>query len=171
MIRILTAIALATLTTLASTAAFAAEPSHAWVGGLFGLSVPNYDQTTSRGMFGITAGAKLGDNLGVGAYYLSSAKDENGTKFNYDLYGVQLSYHFDGEANGAWFGGRVGTSKINVGSSSYSPLNIGAVGGYDYMFTDHLSLGGEVNWMSISESQPLKSFSTLNFLAALKIWF
>lgn len=167
MIRSLAALA---LSTLISVPALAAEIPHAWVGGLLGISVPNYDNTTSRGMFGLTAGAKLGDNLGLGAYYMTSSKDENGGRFNYDLYGVQLSYHFDGEATGAWFGGRVGTSKIDVGSS-YSPMNIGAVAGYDYLLTDHLSLGGEINWMSISESSPLKSFSTLNFLGALKLWF
>jgi hypothetical protein len=164
-----TLLALATVVFI-STPVFAADIPHAWVGGLFGLAVPNYDNTSSRGMFGVTLGAKLGDNLGIGAYYLSSAKDENAGRFNYDLFGVQLSYHFDGDATGAWFGGRVGTSKIDVGQT-YSPMNIGAVAGYDYMLTDHLSLGGEVNWMSISESAPLKSFSTLDFLAALKLWF
>ena len=172
MIRTLLALAVAAFV---STHALAAEIPHAWVGGLFGLAVPNYDGTTSRGMAGLTVGAKLGDNLGLGAYYLSSSKDETGGRFNYDLYGIQASYHFDGDAVGAWFGGRIGTSKIDASSSgisvSASPMNIGAVGGYDYMLTDHISLGGEVNWMSISESLPVKSFSTLDFLAALKLWF
>lgn len=168
MIRSLIALA---ASVLVSAPALAADIPHAWVGGLFGLAVPNADHSTTRGMFGVTLGAKLGDNLGLGAYYTSSAKDEDTVgRFNYDLFGVQLSYHFDGEASGAWFGGRIGTSKIDVGTT-YSPMNIGAVAGYDYLLTDHLSLGGEVNWMSISESSPLKSFSTLDFLAALKIWF
>jgi len=168
MIRSLAALA---LSALISVPAFAAEIPHAWVGGLFGLAVPNADNTSTRGMFGLTAGAKLGDNLGVGAYYLTANKDENTIgRFNYDLYGVQLSYHFDGEATGAWFGGRIGTSKIDTGAT-YSPMNFGVVGGYDYLLIDHVSLGGEINWMSISESAPLKSFSTLDFLAAVKFWF
>jgi hypothetical protein len=169
--RSIAGLAVAFLTTMAARPAHAIEIPHAWAGGLFGLSVPNADDTTSRGMYGITAGAKLGDNLGLGAYYLTSHKDESSTQFNYDLYGVQLSYHFDGEASGAWFGGRIGTSKVTVGADSKSPLNIGVVGGYDYMLVDHLSIGGEVNWMSISEASPISGFSSLDFLAALKLWF
>jgi hypothetical protein len=153
-----------------SAPAHASEMPHAWVGGLFGLAVPNYDNTTSRGAYGLTAGAKLGDNLGVGVYYISSQKNENLGKFNYDLFGVQFSFHFDGEATGAWFGGRIGTSKVDTGSS-YSPMNYGLVGGYDYLFIPQASIGGEVSWMSISQSAPLNSFSSLNFLAALKFWF
>lgn len=163
--------ALAAALSLAAFSANAADIPHAWVGGLFGLSVPNYSNTTSRGMYGLTAGAKLGDNLGVGAYWNSSQKDETLGKFNYDLYGVQLSYHFDGEASGAWFGGRLGTSKITVAGSSFSPMNFGLVAGYDYEFAPHVSFGGEINWMSISSSAPLDSFSTLDFLLALKLRF
>src|ERR1700733_4941551 len=74
-------------------------PAHAadggengWVGGLFGLTVPNADNTTSRSMYGITAGAKLGSEYGIGVYYLTSRQNETiygvSTPFNYDLYGV-----------------------------------------------------------------------------------
>jgi hypothetical protein len=170
-IRQLMIVALATVTLGSSVNAKASEIPHAWVGGLFGLSVPNADNSSSRGMFGITGGAKIGDNLGVGGYSLSSQKDETFGKFNYDLFGVQVSYHFDGDATGAWFGGRIGTTKVDSGALNFSPMNIGAVAGYDYLLAQHISLGGEVSWMSISESSPLKSFSTLNFLAALKFWF
>ncbi len=175
MIRQFLVASFAAFTLGASSTALAAEIPHAWVGGLFGLSVPSADSTSARGMYGITLGAKIGDNLGVGGYYLSSQKDESGGKFNYDLFGVQVSYHFDGDATGAWFGGRIGTSKVNVGPSNFSPMNIGAVAGYDYLLAQHLSLGGEVNWMSIPDASSglssLKGFSTLNFLAALKFWF
>lgn len=172
MIRQFLIAAIAILTLGLATPAHAAEIPHAWVGGLFGLSVPNADNTSSRGMYGITLGAKLGDNLGLGGYYMSSQKDESIIgKFNYDLFGVQLSFHFDGDATGAWFGGRIGTSKVNTTSGSYSPMNLGAVGGYDYLLAEHISLGGEVNWMSISSASPQAGFSTLNFLAALKLWF
>lgn len=155
---------------LSAQAAQAAEIPHAWVGGQFGLAVPNADGTTARSMVGLTLGAKLGDNLGLGAYYQASHKDETARRFNYDIYGVQLSYHFDGDATGAWFGGRVGTSKVDTGST-YSPMNIGVVAGYDYLISGPLSLGGEVNWMSISDSGALAGFSTLDFLLALKLWF
>ena len=50
--------------------------ANGWVGVQGGLSVPNYSNTTARPMFGITAGAKLGSEFGIGAYYNTSKKDE-----------------------------------------------------------------------------------------------
>ena len=168
--RILFGLLVVALSGAYSASALAADLPHAWIGGLFGLAVPNANNTTSRGMYGLTVGAKLGDNLGVGAYYNTSNKDETAGRFNYDLYGVQLSFHFDGDAVGSWFGGRIGTSKVDTGTI-YSPMNYGLVAGYDYLFAPHVSLGGELNWMSISSSGNLNSFSTLDFLLALKLWF
>lgn len=152
-------------------AARAATIPRAWVGGHYGLAVPNADKTTTRGMYGITAGAKLGTELGLGVYYFGAHKDESpGVAFDYDLYGIELGYHFEGEANGAFFAGRIGTSKVNVAGTSYSPTNLGVAGGYDYMFTDHLSIGGEASFMSIQSAGALSSFTTLDFLGSIKIW-
>ena len=67
-----------------------------WVGVQGGMSVPNYSNTSARSLFGITGGAKVGSEFGVGGYYQSSKKDEaaNGVTFSfgYDLYGVMLAY-------------------------------------------------------------------------------
>ncbi|MEK7357440.1 MAG: outer membrane beta-barrel protein [Bdellovibrionota bacterium] len=146
-----------------------------WVGGLFGLSIPNADQTTSRGAFGITGGAKLGSEWGIGGYYLTSHKDETGGKFGYDLYGIEFAYHFEGEAAGVYLGGRVGTSKITSGAITTSPTNYGAVAGFNHFLSDHVSLGGELNFFSVPESTStattVKGFTMLNFLAAAKFWF
>lgn len=160
-----------TVTLLSVPTARAEEIPRAWIGGLYGISVPNAAGTTARGMFGFSAGAKLGTEWGLGAYYMNSQKSESGTNFDYALYGVQFGYHFEGEANGVFVAGRIGTSKVDSGTTSVSPMNLGVVGGYDYMFTDHLSIGGEVNFMSISQASPINAFTTLDFLGAVKIWF
>ena len=172
----------------ATSAVALAEPA-GWVGGLFGLSIPNYDNTSSRLMYGITGGAKVGTELGLGAYYLTSSKDEDaavagGAKqpFNYDMFGIEFAYHFEGEAKGVYVGGRLGTSKIKAGSPvSYttSPVHYGAVGGYNKFLGENFSLGGEFNFMSVPESsvdvngtsQKIKAFSMLNFLFSAKLWF
>ncbi len=157
---------------LLSTSPAQAIDSKGWVGGLYGLTVPSYNGTGARGIYGLTAGAKVGTEFGVGVYYTSSQKRESIGDFNFDLYGVQAGYHFEGEANGVFIAGRIGTSKIAVnGATNVSPMNVGAVVGYDYMLGDHLSLGGEISYMSIAASAPIESFTTLNFLAALKLWF
>ena len=158
--------------------ASSSDPS-GWVGALGGMTIPNADNTTSRLAFGITGGAKLGSEWGVGGYYLTSSKDESVGKFGYDLYGVEVSYFFEGEAAGVYLGGRLGTSKLTAGiagtDTTTSPMNWGAVAGVNKFLGDNFSLGGEVNFFSIPESTSnavtLKGFTMLNFLASAKFWF
>lgn len=164
-----------------------ADDPHGWIGGALGLSIPNADSTTSRGIYGISGGAKLGSEWGIGAYFLTSSKDEStstGTiAFNYELYGVEFAYHFEGEAVGAYIGGRVGTSKVKSGSGttlvSTSPSHYGLVGGYNHFLTNQFSLGGEINYLSVPSSSAsvsgspvtINSFSIMNFLFTGKLWF
>ena len=151
------------------------EDRQGWAGGLVGISVPNADNTSSRLMYGVTAGAKLGSEYGLGAYFLNSEKKEDLTDFNYQLFGVQLSYHFEGEAAGAYFGARVGISKVKTLIGETSPTNYGVVGGYDHALGDRFSLGGEASYMAVakgtSNGQPIDAFGMINFLASLKFWF
>jgi hypothetical protein len=162
----------------------AAEGERAlWIGGAYGLLVPNKSQTTARPMMGATLGAKIGTELGLGAYYFSSQKDEGSAlgKFNLDFYGVEGTYHFEGEAKGAYFGVRLGITKMNFGVTEVtaSPFHAGIIGGYNHWLTDHVSLGGDVSFYSVSKGEatppggtPLsvESFSALGFLATLKFW-
>lgn len=179
--------------------AFAAADGDAagWIGATGGMSVPNYSTTantpfsaTSRTSFGITGGAKIGTEYGVGAYYNSSHKDETGTSgvtlpFNYDLYGVMAGYFFEGEAKGVYLGVMLGMTKVVLGNAqsssvSTSPMHWGLVAGYDYLLAQHFSLGGELNFVSVGSSNGAAtngvtvsqdSFNTLNFNAAIKFWF
>ncbi len=166
---------------LTSMVAFSAvtradEDSGAYVGGLFGLSVPSANNTSARPLYGIMGGAKLGSEYGVGGYYFSSSKKEDagaGQKFdfNYDLYGVEGSYYFEGEAKGVFLGLRLGLSKVKSVSSNVSPFHWGLVAGYNKFLGANFSLGGEVSYYSIAAADPVSGFNTLNFLAAARLWF
>jgi hypothetical protein len=164
-----------------------AEPK-AWVGGIFGLSIPNADSTTSRALMGVTGGAKVGSEFGVGGYFLSSKKDESvaggASAFDYELYGVEIGYHFEGEAEGVFLAGRVGTSKLKSGdatsSVSVSPAHFGAVAGVNRFISENFSIGGEASFFSVEGASGLaasgatattKSFTMLNFAATAKLWF
>lgn len=171
-----------------SSAHAASDPS-VWVGGALGMSVPNASNTTARPLYGITAGAKVGSEFGVGAYYLTSTKDEtSGTvtvPFAYDLYGVEGAYYFEGEAKGVYLGGRLGMSRVSsknpLSGTTYAinPMHWGLMAGYNYMIGDHFSLGGEAGYMSIASGNTtvggtaysIDAFSTLNFLLTAKFWF
>ena len=174
------------LTPNLSLAADGNDPA-GFIGGAFGLSVPTAQNASARQIWGIQGGAKIGSELGVSAYYFTSNKDElQGTvtgPFGYDLYGVQFAYYFEGEAKGAYFGGRLGLSKvtqmIQSQSVSSAPYHFGLVGGYDYFFNSHFSLGGEAAFMSIGQadtqvaggSVKTQAFNALNLVAAAKFWF
>ena len=151
------------------------EDRQGWAGGLVGITVPNADNTSSRLAYGVTAGAKLGSEYGLGAYFLNSSKKEDLADFNYQLFGIQLSYHFEGEAAGAYFGARVGISKVKVALSEISPTNYGLVGGYDHALSEQVSLGGEASYMAVASGTDngasIDSFGMINFLASLKFWF
>jgi hypothetical protein len=182
--RIPLAILAAALVTGASTTALA-EDQHGWVGGLLGMTVPNKDKTSARPMWGISGGAKLGSEFGLGAYYLNSNNDEQlstGAKvnFGFDLYGIEAAYHFEGEAKGVYVGGRIGMSKVKVADFSTSPAHWGIVGGYNHMIADNVSIGSEASYMSIANSSyndnagtsaSIDSFSLLSFLLSAKLWF
>ncbi len=151
------------------------EDRQGWAGGLVGITVPNADNSSSRLAYGVTAGAKLGSEYGLGAYFLNSSKKEDTADFDYQLFGIQLSYHFEGEAAGAFFGARVGISKVKVALAETSPTNYGIVGGYDHPIGERLSLGGEASYMSVARGSDngvnIPSFGMINFLASLKFWF
>ena len=172
-------LAVVLFSTILTSTSQAAE-AKGWAGGLLGLSVPSASGTTSRGTYGITAGAKVGSELGVGGYFLTSHKDEDassvlaGSKadFGYDMYGVEVSYFFDGEAEGVYLGGRIGTTKVKApGYVDGTAANYGAVAGFNQFLGDHFSIGGEVSFFSVDKANAINGFTMLNFLGSAKLWF
>lgn len=151
-----------------------------YVGATAGLSVPNYEDSSSRLAYGFVGGARLDGELGFGAYYLTSSKEEdvNGldVDFNYSLFGIEGSFHFEGVADGAFIGLRIGTTKLDIGKVfNSSPTHYGLVFGYDRFLNDNFSLGVEGSWMSVNSSKDNNSeaegFQALNFNCAAKFWF
>jgi hypothetical protein len=179
-------VVLAFATLAFSQGAHAAEDPHGWVGAELGMSNPDYSGTTMRSIYGITGGAKLGSNLGIGVYYLSSTNSESppvGT-FGYNLFGVDFGYYFDGEASGAYFGASLGMTKLTAGNSpnqvTTSPSHYGAFAGYNYMIGDRFSLGGELRYAAVGSSSGnnsagnnvnVNSFNILSVMLTGKFWF
>lgn len=179
-------LAMTLVTALGSNVQAAAEGEKAlWFGAAGGLLVPNKSSTSARDFYGVTAGAKIGTEFGLGAYYFSSKKDEGGTLGRFDLgfYGVEGTYHFEGEAKGAYFGVRLGITKIDFGVApnqvAASPFHVGLIGGYNHWLTDFISVGGDLGFYSVSKGEATSltgvtvsndSFSALSFLATVKFW-
>ncbi len=177
---------LAAMLLMSPVANAAAEGEKAlWVGGAGGFFVPNENRASGREQYGATVGAKIGTEMGLGAYYLTSKKDEGGTlgRFNLDFYGVEGSYHFEGEAKGAYFGLRLGITKIDFGVTgaqvSASPFHAGLFAGYNHWLAESVSVGADVSFYSVSKGEAtalngatvsVDSFSALSFLATLKFW-
>ncbi len=151
-----------------------------YVGLLGGMSVPSYDGTTSRVDQGLVGGVRLDGELGIGAYVITSAKNENinnsTISFDYELYGIEGSFHFEGVADGAFVGLRVGTTKLNYGKQlKTSPTHYGLIFGYDKMINDWFSFGVEGSWLGVESSTQnlteVKPFNILGFNATVKCWF
>lgn len=168
-----------------SYAAFDVDKS-LWAGGAYGFEVPTKNGVSQRSIYGITAGAKIGSEFGLGGYYFSSGGADNGAIGMLDTkyYGIEVSYHFEGEARGAYLGLRFGITKVDFGLSpnevSASPFHTGIIAGYNYMISDSLSIGGDFGYYMVSKgeatsqatgaTQSLDGYSTLNFMATLKAW-
>lgn len=160
-----------------SSQAFA--QARGYLGVQAGLSVPDADNTSSRLAFGASGGARLDGEFGIGAYYLSSSKEEenNGNKFdfNYQFYGFEGSFHFEGVADGAYVGIRAGISKVEVGSTEFSPTNYGVLFGYDHFISEVWSAGLEGSYMKVESDTAnnikLDSFNTIQLMASTKVWF
>ncbi len=150
-----------------------------YLGVQAGLSVPDANDTTSRPVFGFTAGARLNGEFGLGGYFSSSSKKESlgntERNFNYHLYGIEGSFHFEGVADGAYVGLRVGISKVKVGTVEVSPSHYGAIFGYDYFVNPNWSVGVETGYMKIEGaskgSENIDGFGALHFAASTKVWF
>lgn len=154
-----------------------------YLGGFLGMSIPDYDDTSARPMFGLLGGARLDGEWGLGGFYLSSSQEEdvNGTKFdfNYQIYGFDGTFHLEGVADGAYVGARLGFAKLEVGSVSVSPMAWGLHFGYDHFFTENFSAGVEAGFMSVegdsdtvgTTTVTTDGFTLLNFAATGKFWF
>ncbi|MGE0763279.1 MAG: outer membrane beta-barrel protein [Bdellovibrionales bacterium] len=177
MIRLFTLCSALVLTLLSATMAEAQAKGYA--GLLLGMSVPDADDTSARPMYGVQGGARLDGEFGLGAFYLTSKKEETvnavKTDYDYNLYGLEGSFHFEGVADGAYIAARIGLAKVDVGTVNYSPMIWGLLFGYDHFLSEKFSLGIEGGFTSVqgddNGTNNLDGFTMLNFLVAAKMWF
>jgi len=173
-----------------SSSAFAIEyasaQSSAFIGGVAGFSVPDYEDTSARPMFGIVGGAKLSGEWGLGGFYLTASKGESmdpsnsGTKtdmdFNYTMYGLQGMYYLEGIADNAYLAARVGMAKVKQDDETFSPLAWGLLFGYDFPVREFFTLGLEAGFMAVqgddkSAGKSIDGMTMINLLGAAKFWF
>lgn len=166
---------------LCSTPALA--QAKGYVGAIGGFSVPDAEDTSGRPIFGAVVGSRLDGELGLGGYFLSSSKKEKinsvDADFDYALYGIEGSFHFEGIADGAFVALRMGLAKIKVGEANMSPFSYGLGFGYDHFINEAFSVGIDAGFMSVQKSSDnvngvsadQKAFNMLNFMVAAKFWF
>lgn len=162
-----------------TTASFAQAQAKGYAGVIAGLSVPDADDTSARPAFGVLGGARLDGEFGLGAYFLTSSKEESvggvDADFNYSLYGLEGSFHFEGVADGAYIAARVGLAKVKAGTSEISPLAWGLNFGYDHFLNEMFSIGIDAGFMAVQGDKDgaasVDGFTMLNFLVAAKMWF
>ena len=156
----------------------------AYVGGVYGISVPDADNTKLHKFLGFTGGANITPAILIGGYYFATAEDTGSAiKFDYTLLGLEFSYNISPAPKNVFIGFRAGISKLEtlVGATDFtlSPYHYGIVSGYNYFIWSHLSFGIEGSFMSFqtskttvgSETTTQNSFHIINFLVSFKLWF
>ena len=152
------------------------------MGLLFGLSVPNADNTNPRQLYGIRGSAFVTPSLSLGGYYLVSGKIEgkDGRDFDYSLHGIEGAYHIVSPRGDTFMGLRVGLSKVRTDVSGtkviHSPDHVGVALGYDYYLTTWMSVGFEGSYVRVKSSESTQtggqfaedSFNIISFLLSLQ---
>src|SRR5690348_2789090 len=85
-------------------------------GILFGLSVPDAQNSSPHQIAGVKGLAFLTPQLSLGGYFLESLKavGTGGQKFDYDLAGMEISGHMVNGQGDTFFGMRVGITKVQT---------------------------------------------------------
>lgn len=151
------------------------------MGILYGLSVPDAENTNPHHMYGVKGSAFLAPVFSVGGYYLISGKTEGGggDKFDWSLHGLEASYHIPSGSGDTFVAFRAGLSKIRTQKNSvdviFSPYHYGIASGYDYYLTSWLSLGFEGSYYHVQKSRTdlnsvrydNDSFNIMSFMVSL----
>jgi hypothetical protein len=168
---------------------FAALP--AWgqgsqMGIVYGLSVPDAQNTNPYMMIGFRGAARLAPFFSTGGYYYQSDKQgapSADEKFRYSLAGVEATYHRVEGKGDTHFGARMGITKINTNpngtDSTFSPYHFGIATGYDYMMTSWFTVGFEGSYLHVQRGKTtqngttilLNSFNIMSFLATFQFRF
>jgi hypothetical protein len=167
-------------------AAFAAP---AWgqgsqAGLVYGLSVPDAENTNPYMLTGIKGSARLTPYFSTGGYYMTSDKQgapSSTDKFRYSIAGVEAVYHIVQGQGDTYFGVRAGITKIktspNGEDATFSPYHYGIATGYDYLIYPWLAVGFEGSYLHAERGKTIQngatiqldSFNIMSFLASIQI--
>lgn len=174
-----------TLIVLASYAAqsSAQNDAGAQVGVLYGLSVPDAQNSNPRSLYGVKGTANLSPSLSLGGYYLVNSAEEGsgGRKFEYSLHGIEGAFRIPKGAGATFVGLRAGLSKVRSESTTgdkyiLSPYHYGLVTGHDFSLTKWLSIGFEGSYIVFEGSKTTENgtlyeeepFNAISFLVSLQ---
>jgi hypothetical protein len=160
----------------------AAEGGGAQFGMLWGLSVPDAENTNPHRLFGVKGSTRITSLFGLGGYYLDAGAERGtgGIPFDYSLHGVEAVFHLGSDTGDTYIGMRFGLSKVRTDVNSQdvllSPYHYGFIAGYDYGLTSWLGIGFEGSLLHLESSNTMKNgvsydhegFSIINFLVSLQ---
>ena len=152
-----------------------------YLGGLVGANFVNNDSNASANTnFGVTAGAKLSPQFGMGFYGTYYGQSESASIFGLPAGTATRTYNLAGELNifasvfhfGGDAGAGISTWEANVGSVNQSNSNTafiyGPEAGFDIpLGSSALSLGGEAHYLFTNATD---GRNNLQVLGALKVW-
>lgn len=159
-----------------------AEGGAGAVGFVYGISVPDADNSNPHRIFGVKGLAFLTPQLSLGGYYLDSGKNEGtgARRFDYTLHGIEGAFHILNGAGDTFIALRVGSSKLHTEEAGtrliLSPYHYGLAAGYDYSVFSWLSFGFEGSFLHINSSSTTTnsvhyqedSFGLMQFLGAIQ---
>lgn len=168
---------------IAGTNAFAQEAGGSQFGAVYGLSVPDADNTNAHKLFGAKGSAFLKPTFSIGGYYFVADNDQGtgGREFDYSLSGLETTFHMPAGTGDTFFGIRFGLTKVKTDFSGeeviLSPYHYGIVAGYDYLMAPWLAIGFEGSYLYVEDSNTTKNsirydedtFSTIHFLVTLQL--
>jgi hypothetical protein len=152
-------------------------------GAMWGLSVPDADNTNAFHIFGVKGEAFLVPQFSAGGYYLQSDKTgelSTSNKFRYSLTGIEAAYHIPTAKGDTFISFRMGMTKLQrtvaTTDVTYSPYHYGIATGYDFFISSMFSIGFEGSYLHVLPGRSItggttydqNSFNLINFLVSLQ---
>jgi hypothetical protein len=162
-----------------------ADGAGAQFGIVYGMSVPDAENTNPYRMAGVKGEAFITPAFSAGGYYMMSDKSGEPSqleKFRYSLHGVQSAYHIPSANGDTFVAFRVGLTKVKATPATsvdktFSPYHYGIATGYDYHLTSWMSFGIEGAYLHVQRSRTSDtsgrfeqdSFNIINFMVTAQL--
>lgn len=164
-----------------SDRAFAEGAAAGAISLMYGISVPDSDNTNAMRIMGAKGMALISPNFSIGGYYLVTGNDEGtgGRKFEYTLNGIEPAFHIPSGSGDTFLSVRVGSTKIRTDDQGvdliFSPYHYGFSAGYSYSLASWIGFGFEGSFIYVEKSKTSLSgihysedaFSIIQFLGMI----